>query len=99
MTRAFALTIKEREELIRLRDSAPQAYLRERAAALLKIDDGIPAARVAREGLLRARKADTVYAWIDRFITDGIAGLRIRDGRGRKPAFSPSLVHCRASTG
>jgi hypothetical protein len=99
MTRVFGLTTKEREELTRLRDNAPQAYLRERAAALLKVDDGIPAARVAREGLLRPRKADTVYAWIDRFIADGMAGLRIRDGRGRKPAFSPSLVYGRTSTG
>jgi hypothetical protein len=91
MTRAFDLTTAERAELTRLRDTAPQAYLRERAAALLKVADGIPAARVARQGLLRPRKPDTLYAWIDRFIDAGIDGLRVRAGRGRKPAFSPSL--------
>ena len=91
MTRAFDLTSVERTELTRLRDTAPQAYLRERAAALLKIADGWSAARVAREGLLRPRKPDTVYAWIDRFIDAGIAGLQMRSGRGHKPAFSPSL--------
>ena len=64
-------------------------YLRERAAALLKVADGMPAARVARTGLLRPRKPDTVYAWIDRFIEAGSAGLQIQAGRGRKPAFSP----------
>ena len=94
MTRAFALTHSEQEELTRLRDTAPHAYLRERAAALLKVDAGMSAARVAREGLLRPRKPDTVYEWIDRFIDDGIAGLCIRAGRGRKPAFSPSLPEC-----
>jgi hypothetical protein len=94
MTRAFDLTTAERAELTRLRDTAPQAYLRERAAALLKVADGMPAARVARQGLLRPRKPDTLYAWIDRFIDAGTAGLRIRSGRGRKPAFSPSLHDC-----
>ena len=91
MTRAFDLTSVERTELTRLRDTAPQAYLRERAAALLKIADGWSAARVAREGLLRPRKPDTVYAWMDRFVDAGIAGLQMTQGRGRKPAFSPSV--------
>jgi len=91
MTRAFDLTSAERAELTRLRDSAAQAYLRERAAALLKVADGMSAARVARQGLLRPRKPDTVYSWIDRFIEEGTAGLRMRSGRGRKAAFSPSL--------
>jgi transposase len=91
MTRAFDLTTTERVELTRLRDTAPQAYLRERAAALLKVADGMSAARVARLGLLRPRKPDTLYAWIDRFIEAGIAGLQMQPGRGRKPAFSPSL--------
>ena len=93
MTRAFALTTAERAELTRLRDTAPQAYLRERAAALLKVADGMSAARVARDGLLRPRKPDTLYAWIDRFVEEGIEGLRVRKGRGRKPAFSPSAAH------
>ena len=91
MTRAFDLTTTERADLTRLRDTAPQAYLRERAAALLKVADGMSAARVAHQGLLRPRKPDTLYAWIDRFIDAGIAGLQMRPGRGRKPAFSPSL--------
>jgi hypothetical protein len=93
MTRAFDLTASERTELTRLRDTAPQAYLRERAAALLKVADGMPAARLARTGLLRPRKPDTVYSWLDRFIEAGIDGLRMQAGRGRKPAFSPSARH------
>jgi len=46
--------------LVRLRDTAPKAYMRERAAALLKIAEGIPAAVVARERVLRPRKPGTV---------------------------------------
>src|SRR6266540_1309667 len=72
MTRAFDLTTAERAELTRLRDTAPQAYLRERAAALVKVADGMSAARVARQGLLRPRKPDTVYAWRDRWLTDAV---------------------------
>jgi hypothetical protein len=36
MARSFHLTDEEHEELIQLREHAPQPYLRERAAALLK---------------------------------------------------------------
>jgi hypothetical protein len=90
MTRIFALTEEEQQALRQLRDTAPQPYLRERAAALLKVDAGHTAAWVARHGLLRRRKPDTVYAWLDRFVLDGLDGLRIQPGRGRKPAFSPA---------
>jgi len=87
------LTPAERTELVALRDSAALPYLRERAAALLKIADGGVAAQVARSGLLRARQPDTVYDWIRRYRAEGLAGLSIRPGRGRKPAFSPSASH------
>ena len=90
MTRAFALTTAERQMLEALRDHGPKAHLRERAAALLKVDAGLSPARVAREGLLRPRKPDTIYAWLDRFTEHGLAGLYIRSGRGRQPACSPS---------
>ena len=93
MTRAFALPTTERQTLEELRAHGPQAYLRERAAALLKVDAGMSPARVAREGLLRPRKPDTVSAWLDRFIEHGLAGLTIRSGRGRKPAFSPAAPY------
>jgi transposase len=90
MRRPLALAPAERTALVRLRDTAPKAYLRERAAALLKIADGQPAAQVARDGLLRGRDPDTLYAWLNRYRDEGVAGLTIRPGRGRKPAFSPA---------
>lgn len=90
MRRSLELSAAERAELERLRDYAAKAYLRERAAALLKVADGIAPARVARQGLLRPRKPDTVYDWLARYAQDGVAGLLVRTGRGRKPAFSPS---------
>lgn len=84
------LSAAERDELVALRDTAPRPYLRERAAAVLKIGEGAIAAEVARTGLLRPREPDTVYRWLRRYRAEGSAGLSIRPGRGRKPAFSPS---------
>jgi hypothetical protein len=86
---AILLTLAERQELLHLRDHAPKPYQRERAAALLKVADGMSPWRVAREGLLRPRKPDTVYGWVHRFHRERLASLPIRPGRGRKPAFSP----------
>jgi hypothetical protein len=97
--RQIVLTPTQRDELLRLRDTAPKPYLRERAAALLKVADGTPGAAVARRGLLRPRQTDTIYAWLTRFEQQGVAGLLIRPGRGRKPAFSPSAPPARRGEG
>ena len=87
--RQLVLSATDRQELVKLRDHARPPYLRERAAALLKSADGMPAALVARHSLLRPRRPDTVYAWLDRYQATGGAGRAVHPGRGRKPAFSP----------
>jgi transposase len=85
----LVLSDDDRTALLRRRDTAPKPHIRERAAALLKVADGVPVPVVAREGLLRRRKKGTVYGWVRRFRREGFASLEIRPGRGRKPAFSP----------
>jgi transposase len=87
---SLELKAEQRAELEDMRDHARLAYLRERAAALLKIADGMPPLEVAAHGLLRRRDSDTIYTWLGRYRQEGSSGLRIRKGRGRKPAFSPS---------
>ncbi len=87
--RRLELEEPERKELERCRDHDPHPYLRERAAALLKIAQGQRPAQVARSGLLKPHDPDVVYRWMDRYRQEGLAGLRIHQGRGRKPAFSP----------
>jgi transposase len=87
----LVLTQAVRQELVRQRDTAPKPFQRERAAALLKVADGLSVTAVARHGLLRPRRPGTVYGWIRDFQQRGLAALSIRPGRGRKPAFSPSL--------
>lgn len=89
--RRLALSPDQHAALVHLRDRAPQPYLRERASALLQIAAGRSAHAVAGRGLLRRRQAPTVLAWLGRYQAEGVAGLRIRPGRGRKPAFFPSL--------
>jgi transposase len=83
------LTPEEREALETVRDTHPKAYMRERAAAILKIADGMSGLQVSQEGLLKPRNPETIYRWVRRYLAYGIAGLEIRAGRGRKPAYFP----------
>ncbi len=84
------LTPEQRAELEQVRDHHPRPYMRERAAAILKIAAGQSASWVAQYGLLRVWDPEAVCRWVHRYRQEGIAGLRVRAGRGRKPAFSPS---------
>ena len=86
----FAVTASQRRELLTARDHDPRPYVRERAAGLLKVADGASLRQVAHTGLLRRRRSETVRAWIARYQTAGLAGLRVQAGRGRKPLFFPA---------
>ena len=88
--RTLSLSVAQRESLMEMRDHHRKSYLRERAAALLKIAEGLPLSVVAQQGLLKRRTAETVRDWVTRYETQGLGGLEIRPGRGRRPAFSPS---------
>lgn len=87
--RVVTLTREQREALVEARDRHPKPYVRERAAAILKVAAGQTLTAVARTGLYRTRGIETVSDWITRYEAGGIAGLVVRAGRGRKPAFSP----------
>ena len=86
--RILTLSDAQRRELEHTRDHDRRPYLRERAAALLKIAQGQTAHHVARSGLHKPRDPDTLYAWLDRYEHGGLPGLvqRPRGDRG----FSPS---------
>jgi transposase len=88
--RTLTLSEQQKGELERMRDTNGKAYLRERAAALLKIAAGGVPSQVAEQGLYKPRDPDTLYSWLNAYEADGIAGLAIKTGRGRKPLFSPS---------
>jgi len=86
--RALFLTAERRADLERTRDRDHRAYLRECAAALLKIADGQSAHHVARHSLNKCHKPATVYGWMNKYQQQGLAGL-IHQARGHR-GFSPS---------
>ena len=85
----LTLSAAQRAELVQTRDHAAKAYLRERAAALLKIASRYTLQEAARSGGLKRHHPDTIGAWVHRYEQAGLEGLRIHAGRGRKPAFPP----------
>lgn len=88
---ALVLSDAERDELHEFVRHHPKPYVRERASALLKLADGQLYWFVARYGLLRHHAPDTLHDWVVRYKAEGIQGLLVRPGAGRKPAFSPFL--------
>ena len=89
--RYFNPTEEQRKELEAIRDNHEKPYMREKASALLQIADGKSPHSVALLGLLKPRDPDAVYRWLNRYEAEGAKGLLVKDGRGRKPAFSPSV--------
>jgi hypothetical protein len=83
------LTDEQRAELEDVRDHDPRPYMREHAAIVLKVAAGCSGRQTALHGLLRPRWPDTIYHVITRYQAEGVKGLEVRPGRGRKPAFSP----------
>jgi hypothetical protein len=73
--RTLTLTDEQRQQLLQHRDHHSKPFVRERAAALLQIADGRSPHAVARSGVLRPRHPDTVYSWLDAFLTEGFDGL------------------------
>jgi hypothetical protein len=88
--RTLPLTPEARAELEDARDHDPKAYIRMRARALLLVADGKSACWVARQGLERPMSPDRVYYWLNCYEAEGIAGLTVHKGRGRKPAYFPA---------
>ena len=80
----LCLTAEQIEELTIARDRHPKA------AAILKVSEGQSVRQVALHGLHKKRSEHTVKDWIDRYLEQGLAGLLVKAGRGRKPAFFPS---------
>ena len=93
MSRNSLIELSEAERITfeQMRDHHPKPYMRERAAAILKMADGLTGKFIAKVGLLKPREPQTVGDWRHRFLEFGLAGLQVRRGRGRKPRFSPSV--------
>lgn len=86
--RTLVLPAAQRAELECRRNRDPRPYLRERAAALLKVAAGHSPRQVALEGLARPRQPKTVCRWLAAYTARGLAGL-VQRPRGHR-GFSPS---------
>jgi len=73
--RTLKLKSIEEQELIDHRDHDPRPYVRERCSAILKIAEGHPVHWVSQNGLLNARRPDTVYDWLNAYEAEKLAGL------------------------
>lgn len=79
----------ERVTLEEMSKHHSKAYMRERAAAVLKVANGLSIRQVAEIGCLKRREWETVAGWVKGYEQQGLRGLYLRAGRGRKAAFSP----------
>lgn len=86
--RELVLTENEKQVLLEHRDHHHRPDIREKAAALLKIAEGASAYRVATTGLLKRRKPDTVYNWLNIYADEGFDGLIQRQHGGARQRFS-----------
>lgn len=88
------LTETQRHELEVARDTHSFAYVRERAAAILKVASGWSLRQVAYVGLLKRHAPETVKEWCERYLAEGLSGLLVREAPrgypGRKPCFFPA---------
>lgn len=84
--RSLNLSASERSELEAMRDHDARPYMRERAAALLKIADGMAPSVVAREGLLKPRHQETVFIWLNEYEET----RQVRPRPATRRSFSPS---------
>jgi hypothetical protein len=73
-------------------DHHPLAYVRIKAAGILKLRQGQSLRHVAKNGLLRPVRCETAKASIRRYQYDVVAGLLVVSVRGRKHAFSSSAT-------
>ena len=93
------LSEAQQQELRQVRDHHAKAYLRERAAAILKVASGNTLTEVGERGLHKRHEPETVHHWIKRYLEAGLAGLRFKVGSGRKPKFFPFTRDDRSGTG
>jgi hypothetical protein len=83
--RTLALTPEQRAQREDIRDHDRRPYFRERAAALLKVSEGLSAHWVARYGLLKPRDPAPLYGWLDVYETE----QPIRPRPSTRRSFSP----------
>lgn len=92
------LTEPERQKLENWVKNPPRPYLRERARAILKVSEGETIQATAQTLRVRIHR-NAVSEWVQRFLSQGLEGLKVKAGRGRKAIFSPAGKRSRSQPG
>lgn len=87
--RYLNLTDDQRRELVHARDHHQKGHMREKAAILLKIADGMSPHAAAQSAGHKPHHPDSIYKWMNWYESDGLERLNVQKGRGRKAAFFP----------
>jgi hypothetical protein len=88
------LSAEQRRELQNAHDHHPKPYVLERSAALVQMAEGKSPHWVATHGVLKPRKPDTLYRWVNWYQTQELAGLLTHQQGGpvRRRLVSPSSL-------
>lgn len=62
-----------------------QTWPRAKSEPALTLAEGKTLGEVAEHGLLKPRQLETVSSWAKRYVAEGVSGLAVRPGTGRKP--------------
>src|SRR5207253_10101361 len=100
MPARYQLVLSEEQvkELTWTRDHHAVAYLRVKAAALLKAAQGEAISQAAKSGLLKPVDRHTITDWIFRYHQHGMSGLKVHTARGPTHVSSPSARRRRTAT-
>jgi len=94
----IVLTEREKQKLEGWVKNPPSPYLRERARAILNVSQGETIQATAKKLRVRVHR-NAVSEWVKRFLSDRLAGLKIKRGRGRKAVFSPDRKNSSQTSG
>ncbi|SRR6266567_1094173 len=93
--RTIHLSTQQEQELTWVRDHHEKAYLRERAAAILKVAAGRSMVQVSLHGLYKPRQYETISRWITRYEQEGLAGATGASRTRAQARFFPLQVSTR----
>ena len=87
--RYIELDTSARQELEKVYHTHAKSHVRQRAQCLLLSNQGYSVPKLAD---IYSTRTHTVRAWFNRWESEGIEGLEIRQGRGLKPAIDAENI-------
>ena len=83
------LTEQQQQELSEIMRAHPTGHVRVKALAILNVGRDHTIMEVAKF-LMASRQS--IYTWVDRYLAQGVKGLEVQPGRGRKAKAAPQEI-------